>query len=115
MDSWFIVRGPDWKREIEIKNCSGQNFYDYVEAATLVIESIYNNKENRILGSSAITQVSLSGFDIDSRCVSATEEELSELEENVKLGKIKFISTPIILANAGLYNEAETLKYLIDL
>lgn len=111
--NWFVVRGPGWDFPIELKRRSGDDALDYVEAATKVIEYIYSTGKNKTLGNSGVMQVSLSGYDMDARTLSG--EDLELMEEHVRNGFIKFIFTPIVLANAGYYNDAEALKYLISL
>lgn len=115
--SLFIVRGPNWKIDIEIPSddLTNNSGYNYVEAATRAIEIIFADKEkSKNYQITGIIQVSHPEYDINTFDDSMIDLEKFLIEENVSLGKIKFLFTPIVFANAGLYNHAEFLKNIIE-
>ena len=85
MDEWFIVRGPNWRINIKVSKLVGEEEYRYIEAATRAIESIYNGDEELVIYQdhspkfSGITEVAVSGFDID---LYVTEDP--ELDEMIR-------------------------------
>jgi|TARA_R110000787_G_scaffold17748_2_gene55102 hypothetical protein len=118
----YVVRGPNWKININISEPFDSD-YAYVEAATRAIEKIYNDdptvelfNDDETPKFTSVIQVSMKEHDITIPILDSTKSEgLKELaEENVVNGLIRFLGTPLILANAGRYAQAEFLKGIIE-
>ena len=87
------------------------------------IEKIYNDdptvelfNDDETPKFTSVIQVSMKEHDITIPILDSTKSEgLKELaEENVVNGLIRFLGTPLILANAGRYAQAEFLKGIIE-
>lgn len=119
----YVVRGPNWKILIKMKESFDDENYEYVEAATQAIEHIYSDSEDIVLNDdhdtpkfTAVIQVARHEHDIPIPIPDdESTEELNDLA-NIYLrdGYIRFLSTPLLLANAGRYDQAEFLKGIIE-
>ncbi len=117
----YVVRGPNWKIYIDLSEQFDNVDYEYYEAATRAIELIYSGKietnDEQNPRFSIVLQVSTVNDDLEIS-IDSTEEEMEEalltINEHINNGLIRFISTPLILANAGRYSQAEFLKTYIE-
>lgn len=114
----YVVRSGSWRREIVIDDA--EEFLDsdhkITEAATRVIEDVMRTGKNKTEGLSCFTQVFEEDLDIDmNQNPLSSEEDVDEFMRNVKEGRIKFIFTFVLLANAGFYKEADELFSILQL
>lgn len=110
----YIVRGPNWRIDVELSSdIIGDKDYLFHEAATQAIELIFRSFDNNDfdhknkpkIGTNI--QVALEGYDL----VDASKDTVLSY---MKAGLLKLIPSPIILANAGKYVQADFLKQIIE-
>lgn len=121
--TYYVVRGPNWKIDIKITEDFDSEDYAYVEAATQAIELIYSDEDTIILSDNGqspkfTSVVQVAKHEHDVKIPIPEDEDTAELRDlaelNVVNGLIRFLATPLILANAGRYAQAEFLKGIIE-
>lgn len=114
----FIVRGANWEVEIELpEDILGNNDFLFYEAATQAIETLFkqmkdpefDSTEKPSIGSTI--QVAIFGYDIKNIFEPDVRDKFIEYMQG---GFLKILPSPLVLANAGKYTQADFLKNLIE-
>lgn len=109
----YIVKSANWCTIISIDDDIVDTEWEFVEAATRAIEHIYATNNHSTLDGNEI-QISSNILVIKKENTLSENASIDEILDLIDNNKIKYIFSPIALANAGKYEMSNLLLQLIE-